>query len=62
MEEQGGSDTLFASVNQQCFSLTTNQHQPPIINQPAVFFSHNKSAPATANRIERETLDGLVYT
>ena len=43
------SDTLFASANQQCFFLTTNQHQPPIINQPAVFFSHNKSAPATSH-------------
>jgi hypothetical protein len=34
-------------TGQQCFSLTSNQHQPPVTCQPAVFFSHNKSAPAT---------------
>jgi hypothetical protein len=30
-------------LSQQCFSLTSFQHQPP-----AVFFSHNKSASATS--------------
>jgi hypothetical protein len=35
-------------ASQQCFSLTPVQHQPPATSQPAVFFSHNKSAsPAT---------------
>ena len=41
--------TLFASTSQQYFSLTPNQHQQTIINQSAVFFSHNKSAPATSD-------------
>jgi len=40
-------DTLFASISQQCFFLTPNQHQPPANSQSALFFSHNKSAPAT---------------
>ena len=31
-------------ANQHCFSLTSNQQAT---SQPAVFFSHNKSAPAT---------------
>ena len=39
--------TLFASSSQQCFSLTSNQHQSSATNQPVVFFSHNKSAPIT---------------
>jgi len=34
-------------TSQLCFSLTSNQHQPPTTSQSAVFFSHNKSAPAT---------------
>ena len=38
--------TLFAASNQHYFSLTPNQQQP------AVFFSHNKSIPATAQRTE----------
>jgi hypothetical protein len=32
----------------QCFSLTSFQYQPPATSQTAVFFSHNKSAPATS--------------
>jgi hypothetical protein len=35
-------------ASQQCFSLTLIQHQPAVTSQPAVFFSHNKSAPATS--------------
>jgi hypothetical protein len=30
---------------QYCF-LILNQHQPPVTNQSAVLFSHNKSSPA----------------
>jgi hypothetical protein len=37
-------------ISAQYFSLTTNQHQPPATSQPAVFFSHNKSAPATTHQ------------
>jgi hypothetical protein len=36
-------------ASQQCFSLTPVQHQPPATSQPAVFFSHNKSASATSH-------------
>jgi hypothetical protein len=39
-----------AVSSQQCFSLTPIQHQPPDTSQPAVFFSHNKSAPATSHQ------------
>jgi len=46
---------MFAATSQQYFSLTPNQYQPTATSQPAVFFSHNKSAPAisdsTANRV-----------
>jgi hypothetical protein len=35
-------------ASQQCFSLTSNQHQPPATCQPTVFFSHNKLATATS--------------
>ena len=38
--------TLFAATSQKYFSLTPNQYQP------AVFFYHNKSASATAQRTE----------
>jgi hypothetical protein len=37
-------------TSQQCFSLTPVQHQPPVTSQPAVFFSHNKSASATSHQ------------
>jgi len=40
--------TLFAATSQQYFSLTPNQHQPPV-SQSVVFFSHNKSTPATSH-------------
>jgi len=36
-------------TSQQYFSLTQNQHQPPATSHPAVFFSQNKSAPATSH-------------
>ena len=39
----------FASIRQQCFSLTPNQHQPPATSQPIVLFFLNKSAPATSH-------------
>ena len=46
---------MFAATSQQCFSLTPNQHQSTATSQPAVLFSHNKSAPAisdsTANKV-----------
>ena len=38
--------TMFAATSQKYFSLTPNQYQP------AVFFYHNKSASATAQRTE----------
>jgi hypothetical protein len=41
-------------ASQQCFSLTSFQRQPPTTSQPAVFFSHNKSAPATSQPNEAE--------
>jgi hypothetical protein len=49
------------SVSQQCFSLTLFQHQPPVASQPAVFFSHNKSAPTTSqpNETMVPACDGL---
>jgi len=37
------------SNEQQCFSLTPNQHQPKAISQPTVSLSHSKSAPATSH-------------
>jgi hypothetical protein len=37
-------------ASQQCFSLTPIQHQPTATSQPAVFFSHNKSAPAISHQ------------
>ena len=50
--------TLFAAFSQQCFSFTPNQHQPAATSQPAVLFSHNKSASATshstANRVNKQ--------
>jgi len=33
----------------QC-SLTPNQHQPPITNQPAVLFSNDISVPTTSQQ------------
>jgi len=36
-------------VLKQCFSFTSNQYQPSSTSQPAVFFSHNKSASATSH-------------
>jgi hypothetical protein len=41
-------------ASQQCFSLTPVQHQPPVTSQPAVFFSHNKSASATSQPNEAD--------
>jgi hypothetical protein len=43
---------LFLSLqaSQQCFSLTPIQHQPAATSQPAVFFSHNKLAPAISHQ------------
>jgi hypothetical protein len=38
------------AASQQCFSLTPVQHQPLSTSQPAVFFSHNKSASATSHQ------------
>jgi len=39
--------TPFAATSQQYFSLTPKQHQPPVTIQLTVFFSYNKSVPAT---------------
>ena len=41
--------TLFAGCQQQYFSLSQNQHQLTAISQPAVLFSHSKSAPANSH-------------
>jgi hypothetical protein len=38
------------AASQQCFSLISFQHQPQATSQPAVFLSHNKSAPATRHQ------------
>ena len=47
--------TLFATSSQQYFILISNQYQPAVTSQLAVFFSYNKSALATsystANRV-----------
>ena len=53
------SSTLFAASSQQYFSPTPNQHQSAATNQPAVLFSHKKSAPAnsTANRVKDDAND-----
>jgi len=38
------------------FSFASKQHQPLATSQPVAIFSHNKLAPATANRTELECL------
>jgi len=38
-----------SATSQQYCSLIINQHQPPVTNQSAVLFSHNKSAPAISH-------------
>jgi uncharacterized lipoprotein YmbA len=43
------------ATSQQYFSLRTNQ-QLPTINQQAVFFSQNKSAPATNHCTSRPNM------
>ena len=37
------------AISQPCFSLTSNQHQPPGTSQSSVLFPHNKSALATSH-------------
>jgi hypothetical protein len=44
-------------ASQQCFSLTPIQHQLAAISQPAVFFSHKKSASATSHQPAERGLD-----
>jgi hypothetical protein len=45
---------LLSWASQQYFSLTPIQHQSAVTSQPIVFFSHNKSAPATGHQpVER---------
>jgi hypothetical protein len=47
----------------QCFSLTSIQHQLLVISQPIIFFSHNKSAPATSQPNEAMVrVDRLQHT
>ena len=42
--------SLYSAGNQQqCFSLTPNQHQLTAISQPPILFSHSKSAPTTSH-------------
>ena len=52
------TNTLFCWLQQQCFYLTPNQYQSLATSQPAVLFSHSKSAPTTShsqlNRVKRE--------
>ena len=43
------------AISQPCFSLTSNQHQPPGTSQSSVFFFHNKSALAT-NHCQRNKI------
>ena len=52
--------TLFAAFNQQCFSLIPNQHQPAATSQPAVLFSHNKSAPVTSHNTANRVINDKI--
>jgi hypothetical protein len=47
-------------ASQQCFSLTSFQHQPLATSQPVVFFSHNKSAPATSQPNEAIIRENMI--